>query len=244
MITFDETKLKVIPIDQVQPNNWNPKDRELDTESYEEVKKSLELHGFRQPCIVREINENHYEIIDGEQRYTAAKELQFSELVVYNEGKMTETQAKELTVAYQTQVPFVKSELAELVAEMIKTGGRVPYAQAKTDDLLNLMQFDWGDFGGSDIEFDTTDDKYSKKDISVTPKQLEYIENYLKDSDPQLTKDEKELKRAKVTVRDKIYITKEQLKTVEIAIEQILPEAEGSRGKALELICKNFLEIK
>lgn len=240
-LTFDISKIKTVPIEQVQPNSWNPKDRETHLESYEEVKKSLELHGFRQPCIVRELAKNKYEIVDGEQRYTSAKELGFTEIIIYNEGKMTDEQAQELTIAYQTQVPFVRSQLADLVKQLLSTGGRLPYNEAKTQDLLNLTEFSWDDYAGTDLELQNNHNDDDTERLDVTEQQLDDIKQYIKDTKPKATKDEKAEKRLHITVKEQIFITKAQMSIINQAIEAVLPEANNSKGRALELICSDYL---
>lgn len=240
-LTFDVNKLKIVPIDTVIPNDWNPKNRETSMESFNEVKKSLEIHGFRQPVIVREITKNQYEIIDGEQRYTAAKQLGFTEVVIYNEGKKTREEAIELTIAYQTQVPFVRSQLAELVSQAVGRGARLPYSEAKTQDLLNLMQFDWDSYAGTDLELTNEHDESDIENFSVTATQLDQIKQLIKDTKPKLSNDEKAEKRARVTTQEKIFITKAQYTIIDQAIQAILPDANNSKGRALELICSDFL---
>jgi len=89
-----------VPIDQVRPNTWNPKDK--NTEEYEKVKLSIQKR-IRQPIIVRETDTNSYEIIDGEQRWTACKELAFENVLVYNEGKVSDQEARELTIFFSNK---------------------------------------------------------------------------------------------------------------------------------------------
>ena len=135
-----------MPIDQVRPNTWNPKDK--NTEEYEKVKLSIQKKGLRQPIIVRETDTNSYEIIDGEQRWTACKELAFENVLVYNEGKVSDQEARELTIFFQQQVPFNEVELLPLIKEIVSYTGEyeLPYTDKEVEERLKMLEFDWNKY--------------------------------------------------------------------------------------------------
>jgi len=135
-----------VPIDQVRPNTWNPKDK--NTEEYEKVKLSIQKKGLRQPIIVRETDTNSYEIIDGEQRWTACKELAFENVLVYNEGKVSDQEARELTIFFQQQVPFNEVELLPLIKEIVSYTGEyeLPYTDKEVEERLKMLEFDWNKY--------------------------------------------------------------------------------------------------
>lgn len=60
--------------DRVIPNNWNP--NEMDADQYEKAVTSIRTFGFVVPIVVRPHpkREGFYEIIDGENRWQAAKD--------------------------------------------------------------------------------------------------------------------------------------------------------------------------
>jgi hypothetical protein len=140
-IKFDENQLKIINIDEVRPNTWNPKDK--DTKEYQIIKQSLNKKGLRLPVVVRE--NNGYEIIDGEQRWTAWKELGHKTILIYNEGKISDQEAKELTIWYEQKVPFNEIDLAKLVTEMNLEYKdlELPYTKLELDEMKELTDFDW-----------------------------------------------------------------------------------------------------
>lgn len=141
-IKFDPTKIKIVPIEQVRPNTWNPKDK--NTPEYEKVKDSVRKKGLRMPIVVREIDIDSYEIIDGEQRYTACKDLNFTQALIYNEGKVSDQEAKELTIFYQQQVPFNEIELLPLIKDIVSSGEyQLPYTDKEIEEKLKMLQFDW-----------------------------------------------------------------------------------------------------
>lgn len=143
-IKFDPTKLKLVNIDEIRPNTWNPKDK--DTPKYQNIKKSLELKGFRLPVVVRE--NNGYEIIDGEQRWTAWKELGNTTIPIYNEGIVSDQEAKELTIWYEEKVPFNEISLANLIKDMVTNyqNLELPYSEEEMKEMLELANFNFDDY--------------------------------------------------------------------------------------------------
>ena len=71
--TDEDEKLISINIDEVRPNKNQPR-KQFDIESMSELMNSIDQYGIIQPIIVRSIV-NGYEIIAGERRWRAAKNL-------------------------------------------------------------------------------------------------------------------------------------------------------------------------
>lgn len=161
--TFDPKKLLKVKIDQVTPNPWNPKQK--NTKEYENVKKSVEQKGLRAPVVVRELEPGVFEIIDGEQRFTSAKELGYKELYVYNEGTMDEAEAKSLTIWYQQQVPFDQVELADLVVELHNLEIELPFTAVEIKDFEEMSSFDFDQY--QKVEDDGSDDTPDVKTVHI-----------------------------------------------------------------------------
>lgn len=142
MIAFNIEKISIIPIGDVTPNDWNPKDK--NTKEYLLIKESIARDGQKVPIVVREKN-NTLEIIDGEQRYTALKELGEPFIAINNMGEVEDSDAKNETLWYQLQVPFVEGLLSELIAKLKDTGVFLPYDKNQIDKLLTLDNFDLKD---------------------------------------------------------------------------------------------------
>lgn len=160
-INFDIKKLKVVSIDEIRPNTWNPKPK--GGNDFEKVKKSIEKKGLRGFIVVRE-NEG-YEIIDGEQRWTSCKELDFAKVLIYNEGEVSDKEAKELTIWWQQQVPFDHLDLSYMISEMQETFGELelPYSEDEIDEMLKISNFDFEQYS-TERPSDDIDD------IPTTPK--------------------------------------------------------------------------
>lgn len=136
-IVFDKRKLATVNIDNIRPNTWNPKLE--NTMEYRRIKRSLEQNGQKLPIVVRE--NDGYEIIDGEQRWRALKELESRVALIYNEGKVDDQSAKELTIAYEQQVPFDDTQLAILLNEMeqLYDNIQVPYSETEVDEIKGML---------------------------------------------------------------------------------------------------------
>lgn len=151
---YDKSKLIIIPIDRVKANSWNPKDK--DTKEFRQVVRSLELYGFRQPILVREAENDTFEILDGEQRYTAALELGYTDIPVYNLGVVSDTEAKAATIWMEVQVPFSEIDLSHLVVELDDANIALPYTEVQIADFRNMAEFNFGQYdeGGEDDDED------------------------------------------------------------------------------------------
>lgn len=160
-LTFDGKKVKIVPIEQVRPNEWNPKVHNDAGPDFIKVVASVRENGLRQPIVVRSVEpdpqsdypEAIFEIIDGEQRWRAATSLGYPKVVVYDEGQVPDERAQALTIWYQQQVPFdeiMESRLASALAEI--EGLVLPYTEAELDHLQKLANFDFDDLGGDDDE--------------------------------------------------------------------------------------------
>ena len=172
-LSFDPKQIKVVPISTVRPNTWNPKQK--DTKEYERVKRGISLKGLRLPVIVRS-NGAGYEIIDGEQRWTACGELGYERVIIYDAGELSDQEAQELTLWYQQQVPFDDVLLAGLLSGLNTDYANlleVPFSEEEINEYAALATFDLA----------TYQDEYERKAfdqieitrVSMTKQQWEIV---------------------------------------------------------------------
>lgn len=160
---FDPKKLELTDIDNITPNTWNPKQK--NTSDYEKVKKSIEQKGLRGAIVVRQNSDGKFEIIDGEQRYTAAKELGYKQMYVYNEGtEVSDDEAEALTIWYQQQVPFDNVELAPLVLRLTDLGHDLPFDEMQMKEFETLVHFDFNDY---EDKIDYSNEQYDVKTLVI-----------------------------------------------------------------------------
>jgi ParB family chromosome partitioning protein len=68
----EENELKNIPIEFMQPGKYQPR-KDMSPDALEELASSIRSQGVIQPIVVRQIDNDKYEIIAGERRWRAAQ---------------------------------------------------------------------------------------------------------------------------------------------------------------------------
>ncbi len=74
--------LAKIPAEKISPNPYQPR-REFDSKALEELKLSILENGLIQPVTVRRTKEGKYELISGERRLRACKEIGMFDIPAY-----------------------------------------------------------------------------------------------------------------------------------------------------------------
>lgn len=74
--------LAKIPVISISPNPYQPR-TEFDAAAQEELKLSILENGLIQPITVRRSRQNHYELISGERRLRACKDIGYKEIPAY-----------------------------------------------------------------------------------------------------------------------------------------------------------------
>jgi len=74
--------LAKIPINVISPNPYQPR-TDFDPKALDELKKSILDNGLIQPVTVRRVNKESYELISGERRLRACKEIGLKEIPAY-----------------------------------------------------------------------------------------------------------------------------------------------------------------
>lgn len=75
----DHDEVKKIPIDKIVPNRFQPR-TVFDNEKIEELARTIHIHGIIQPIVIREYENDQFEIIAGERRWRAMKKLEWTEV--------------------------------------------------------------------------------------------------------------------------------------------------------------------
>ena len=68
-----------IPIGNIVPNKYQPR-TVFDDEKIEELARTIHTHGVIQPIVIRQMDDEKYEIIAGERRFRAMTKLEWSEV--------------------------------------------------------------------------------------------------------------------------------------------------------------------
>lgn len=146
-------KATKLDVDKIRPNPWNPNVQ--DAFMYDRQKASIHTYGFAQPIIVRLAADGEYEIIDGEHRWRAAKELGMKQIPAWDLGKVTDTEAKQLVEVFihLRGNPDLVAE-AKLIRSLVDEDGlsvdvlaeSLPFTTDQLGDLYKSLDFDWDQY--------------------------------------------------------------------------------------------------
>ena len=134
----DELKIEQVPINQLTPNPYNTNVVSPDNE--EKIKESLRRFGQFKPILVRE-QEEGFEIIGGEHRWRAAKELGLDKVAVINLGEISDEEAKKISLIdngrYGEDDAFKLSELLSGLGDISDLSSYMPYSDQSLETLFS-----------------------------------------------------------------------------------------------------------
>ena len=145
------TDNRVVSIEKVHPNKWNPKKPYEDTPegraNWERLKRSISKHGQIDPLLVREVK-GGFEIVNGFHRHAVALELGWKEVEVKNLGRITDARAKAIAIATEdARIPLDMVEVAKIVKEILDTSpdeaDSLPYSEEEQENMKSLIEYDW-----------------------------------------------------------------------------------------------------
>lgn len=146
-------RTETVEITKIRPYWRNPR---IHTKVLEELKKSISRYGYKVPLVV----DDGYNIITGHARYTALKELGYTEIMVIVADDLDEEKAKEFRLADNKL-----SELSDWDMEALE------YEMRDISELENLVGFTQ-----DEVERLLTDVRTSVSEFNVTEAQLERAE--------------------------------------------------------------------
>jgi hypothetical protein len=139
------TVKKTVPIDEVMPNEWNP--NVMDPTTFEKEKKSIKELGFMGSILVRDYF-GHYQILDGEHRWKAMKELGYTEITVETVGEISDQVTKMLTIHLNNlrgkddifKRAAILKELSDGQLELL------PWSKEEIENEKKLVSFDFAQY--------------------------------------------------------------------------------------------------
>lgn len=142
-------QLIALPIDRLAYADWNYK--EDDAFKLEKLKNNLKLHGQVENLCVRELPTGFYEVVNGNHRLTAFKELQWTAAVwCYNFGVISDALAKRLAVELnETRFIANLTKLADVMDEVMAGFARedllatLPFTEPELETFAQMKDFDW-----------------------------------------------------------------------------------------------------
>ena len=155
LLTADYVQGKDVPLASLRLNAWN-----YNTEppaTFAKVIESLRRFGFSEPIVVRTIADGVYEVINGEHRVLAARELGMPEVPVFDLGVISDDRARELCVIFNELGGRPDTvRLADLLRDIVTTVapadlvGVLPYAANELKHMLDSIDFSFRGLAGKD----------------------------------------------------------------------------------------------
>lgn len=134
---------EVVDISRVEPNPWNPNMQ--DPEIFRVLAQSLKEEGFGEPVLVRPIEGNKLQIVNGEHRYRLAKETGMTHIPVAI-VHMEEVDAKLATIRRnRTRGGLDTLKVAGLLRDMRKRMSdediemRLGYSSSELGELMAML---------------------------------------------------------------------------------------------------------
>lgn len=158
----DRSYVTEIDVEQLMPNLYQPR-QDFDPDKMEELKESIKAHGIIQPVIVRE-STNGYEIVAGERRLKAAKEIgmkkvpviirQFNNLKTFEVALVENIQREDLNPIDQASAfKRLVDEFQLTHQELAEITGKSRTFISNSIRLLNLDEWVKGKVSSGKISF-------------------------------------------------------------------------------------------
>ncbi len=138
------TEVRLLPIDKIRPNDYNP--NRIDEKNLAKLKADIQRKGKVPPIVVRPVGPEEWEIVDGYHRWLILKDLGHTRVpAVVWEIDETEAKLKTLQLNY-LRGNAVPIRLANLIHDLNRTmtledlEAALPYEKAELKDSLALLK--------------------------------------------------------------------------------------------------------
>lgn len=147
-------------------NKWNS--NAVEAENLEKLKQSIQRHGLFKPVVIREVDEG-LEVIGGQHRLIAAKELGIDKVPYINVGQIDDDQAKEISLIDNSRYGQDDMEALAGILNDLDTDitAIMPWTEDDIKNIHTSAEFDFDDF---DDDLDLEDDDVDMPDTAKAPK--------------------------------------------------------------------------
>lgn len=139
-----------VDINSVFPNKWNPNSQK--GEMFSKLVKNIRELGQIDPVLCRQLPDNVYEIVDGEHRFHACREIGNTTIAILNLGHVDDSLAKVLTIN-MNNIRGTDDVLkrAQMIKE-IEEGqlSLLPFSKDEIEFEKQLLDFDFSKFDKAD----------------------------------------------------------------------------------------------
>ena len=188
---------KDLPLNKLIFAQWNYKGE--DPELMERLKANIVANGAVENLVVRSIGQGKYEVVNGNHRLQAYKELNMKTALCYDMGDISDAMAKRMAVELnETRFPSDAKKLASLLNELKEEYGfdelkmTSPLDEESLSHTLSSFSENWGDIDASvrekngvnegseplakgkpsptsNVSLNNTDPSFAKVDFVLTP---------------------------------------------------------------------------
>ena len=147
---MEATKVKweTMKLDNIIKADWNYKE---DDDSQKAVLiANMNENGYVQNMVVRILPEGNYEVIDGNHRLEALKDMEVAEAMVCNLGEVSILKAQKLAIQLnETRFESNEYRLAQLIKNLANEYSienlveTLPYSRGEIDSILHVADIDW-----------------------------------------------------------------------------------------------------
>lgn len=153
----DFSKYKILKLDQLVKAEWNYKKE--DHNLTEKLKNNLKRNGQVENIIVRQLETGFYEVVNGNHRYDAMKQLGYQDIIVCDKSPMTLSEAKRVAIeSNETRFESDEVELAKVIKDISveewfdidSFSQTTPFSKEEVENFINLTDFDWDQYSQQD----------------------------------------------------------------------------------------------
>lgn len=141
---------KLIRIEDLVKADWNYKKDEPGL--VQKLVQNLKRNGQVENILVRKLETGYYEVVNGNHRYDALKELGAEHAICYDLGEISIKEAQRLAIeTNETKFAVDQVELAGLIKELTEDfnledlEATLPYNQKQIEQYLEMADHTWGD---------------------------------------------------------------------------------------------------
>ena len=128
----------VAQINDLRPNEWNC--NHVSPENEARLRESLKRFGAFKPLIVRTLEDGSLQILGGYHRWVVARDCGYTQLPIFNVGRISEKQAKEISLAdngrYGEDDTLALAELLKEIGGSDEASLFLPFAD---DELTSIF---------------------------------------------------------------------------------------------------------
>jgi ParB-like chromosome segregation protein Spo0J len=155
MAIVKENEFSLVPITILRKAEWNYKKNNPDL--LEKLKSNIVKNKQIENIIIRELEDETYEVVNGNHRVDAFVELGIENVMAFNLGKISKEQAQRIAIeTNETKFESDTLKLAEIFKELLKTTDiadlekSMPYSEQEIENMAKLTDFDWDAFNDKD----------------------------------------------------------------------------------------------